>query len=168
MGEGLVEDVTTHPATRAMVDEYVSWYDRHLDPDWQETLLAPARSERASAGWAYVLPKTSADLVGMGRSFAKTSFLSAGNITHTPAYGHLIAMGILTAVQERNPSAKNLADAEAYRALIAGTGRFLTFSGGAPPIGPRPPPHPPPPPGPQNPARTYTPPGPPRQNRQPT
>jgi aromatic ring hydroxylase len=137
MGEGLVEDVTTHPATRAMVDEYVAWYDRHLDPDWQETLITPATAERASAGWAYVLPKNSADLVGMGRSFAKTSFLSAGNITHTPAYGHLIAMGILTAVQERNPSAKNLADAEAYRALIASTGRFLTFSGGAAPIGHR-------------------------------
>ena len=53
---------------------------------------------------ATVLPKTCDDLVGMGRSFAKTLFLSAGNITHTPAYGHLIAMGVLTAVQERNAS----------------------------------------------------------------
>ena len=27
LGEGLIEDVTSHPATRAMVDEYVAWYD---------------------------------------------------------------------------------------------------------------------------------------------
>ena len=31
-GEGAVEDVTTHPTLRAMVDEYVAWYDRHFDP----------------------------------------------------------------------------------------------------------------------------------------
>ena len=32
MGEGMVDDVTTHPATRAMVDEYVAWYDLHVRP----------------------------------------------------------------------------------------------------------------------------------------
>ena len=41
MGEGRVADVTTHPATRAMVDEYALWYDRHLDPAWHDALLAP-------------------------------------------------------------------------------------------------------------------------------
>ena len=40
-GEGLIEDVTTHPATRAMVDEYVAWYDLHLDPEWIEVLFSP-------------------------------------------------------------------------------------------------------------------------------
>ena len=40
MGEGLVEDVTTHPATRAMVEEYVAWYDLHLDPAWHEIALS--------------------------------------------------------------------------------------------------------------------------------
>ena len=113
LGEGRVEDVTTHPATSAMVEEYVAWYDRHLDPAWQDILFAPAAPDRERAAWAYILPKTSDDLIGMGRSFAKTIFLSAGNITHTPAYGHLIAMGVLTAVQERNVSAKQLADAAA-------------------------------------------------------
>src|SRR5207302_7251592 len=32
MGVGAVDDVTTHPATRALVEEYAAWYDRHLDP----------------------------------------------------------------------------------------------------------------------------------------
>jgi hypothetical protein len=34
LGEGLVEDVTTHPATSAVVEEYALWYDRHFDPAW--------------------------------------------------------------------------------------------------------------------------------------
>src|SRR5260370_41705827 len=71
----------------------------------------------------------------MGRSFAKTIFLSAGNITHTPAYGNLIALGVLTAVQSRNVSQQQVAEAVAYRELIARTGRFLTYCGGAPIIG---------------------------------
>src|SRR5271156_1756166 len=99
MGEGWVEDVTTHPATRAMVEEYALWYDRHLDPAWQDILLSPHQAHGERAPWAYLLPKKAEDLVGMGRSFAKTTFLSAGNITHTPAYGNLIALGVLTAAQ---------------------------------------------------------------------
>ena len=30
LGDGLVEDVTSHPATRAVVDEYAAWYDLHV------------------------------------------------------------------------------------------------------------------------------------------
>ena len=71
----------------------------------------------------------------MGRCFSATTFLSAGNITHTPAYGHLIAMGIQTVVNQRNASPEQRANAEAYRALIARTGRFLTFAAGAATIG---------------------------------
>src|SRR5712671_2789293 len=134
MGEGLVADVTTHPATAAMVEEYVAWYDRHFGPAWQDILIAPAASGREATAWAYLLPLTSEDLIGMGRSFAKTIFLSAGNITHTPGYGHLISLGVLTAVQQQNVSPKQIADALAYRELIAETGRFLTFCGGAAPL----------------------------------
>jgi aromatic ring hydroxylase len=137
MGEGWVEDVTTHPATRAMVEEYIAWYDRHLDPAWLEVLLAPPNSEGKCIPWAYVLPRNAGELIGMGRSFAKTTFLSAGNITHTPAYGNLIAMGVLTAVEACNASEQQIAQAVAYRELIARTGRFLTYCGGAPIIGQR-------------------------------
>jgi hypothetical protein len=70
-------------------------------------------------------------------SFAKTIFLSPGNITHTPAYGNLIALGVLTAVQSRNASQQRVAEAVAYREMIARTGRFLTYCGGAPIIGQR-------------------------------
>jgi aromatic ring hydroxylase len=137
MGQGWVEDVTTHPATQAMVEEYVAWYDRHFDPDWREVLLAPTNAGGERVPWAYVLPRSAEDLVGVGRSIAKTTFLSAGNITHTPAYGHLIAMGVLTAAQTRNAPEHQIAEALGYRELIARTGRFLTFCGGAPIIGQR-------------------------------
>ena len=71
----------------------------------------------------------------MGRCFAATTFRSAGNITHTPAYGHMIALGVLHAVGTRNASAVQIRNAEAYRAEIARTGRFLTFASGAATIG---------------------------------
>ncbi|HVH82625.1 MAG TPA: 4-hydroxyphenylacetate 3-hydroxylase N-terminal domain-containing protein [Stellaceae bacterium] len=132
MGEGRVDDVTTHPATKAMVDEYVAWHDRHRDPDWADTLISPA-----GIPWALTAPTNSADLIGMGRSYAKTCLLSAGNITHDPAYGNLIAMGIVNAVCEHGAGPEHVARAEKYRAMIAQTGRFLTFSGGSPPIGHR-------------------------------
>jgi len=135
MGEGLVEDVTVHPATRATVDEYVAWYDRHFDPEWQDVLLMPPDAQGVRAPWAYALPKSFQDLRAMGRSFSATTFLSAGNITHTPAYGNLIALGILDAVQQRNVSREQIASAVAHRERIVRTGRFLTFSAGAATIG---------------------------------
>ena len=71
----------------------------------------------------------------MGRCFSASTFLSAGNITHTPAYGHMIALGLLATVQERNVSARQIADAAAYREMIAHTEKFLTFCGGGATIG---------------------------------
>jgi aromatic ring hydroxylase len=136
MGGGAVEDVTTHPATRAMVEEYVAWYDRHRDPEWQDILLAPADGGERTP-WAFTLPRSKQDLIGMGRSFAKTIFLSAGNITHDPAYGNLIALGVLTTVQTQNVSPEQVDNALAYRDMIARTGRFITYCGGAPIVGQR-------------------------------
>jgi 4-hydroxyphenylacetate 3-monooxygenase len=133
MGEGLIHDVTTHAATRAMVDEYVAWYDLLHDPGWRETALRPADL----APWAYVVPQSADDLGGMGRFFSATTFLSAGNITHTPCYGHMIALGVLASVEERDASPEQIANAAHYRAMIADTGRFLTFCGGGPTIGAR-------------------------------
>jgi aromatic ring hydroxylase len=137
MGGGPIDDVTTHPATRAMVEEYVAWYDRHFDPAWQDTLLAPAAAGGDRLPWAFVLPRTTDDVIGMGRSFAKTAFLSAGNITHDAAYGNLIALGVLTAVEEQNVAPEQAGNVLAYRDMIARTGRFTTYCGGAPIIGQR-------------------------------
>jgi aromatic ring hydroxylase len=118
-----------------MVDEYVAWYDRHHDPEWQDVLLTPSDGGGPRVPWAFTLPRTSADLRAMGRSYAETIFLTAGNMTHTPGYGNLIALGLLDVVQQRNVSPEQIASAVAYRDLIARTGRFLTFSAGAATIG---------------------------------
>jgi aromatic ring hydroxylase len=137
MGAGSVADVTTHPATSAMVEEYVRWYDRQGDPAWRETLLAPAVAGKR-VPWAFVLPRTEKDVIGMGRSFAKTLFLSAGNITHDPAYGNLIAMGVVSAVESENgASSTQAANALAYRDGITHAQKFITYCGGAPIIGTR-------------------------------
>ena len=135
MGEGLVEDVTVHPATRAMVDEYAAWYDRHHDPAWQDVLLTAPDERGARRPWAFAVPRTPANLRAMGRSYAATIFLTAGNMTHTPGYGNLIALGIQDVVRQRKVSPEQGASAAAYRDLLARTGRFLTFSAGAATIG---------------------------------
>src|SRR5215469_6762103 len=103
--DGLVEDVTVHPSTRPMVDEYVAWYDRHQDPEWRDLLLAPPDDSGARTPWAFVAPRSAADLRAMGRSYAATVFLTAGNMTHTPGYGNLIALGIRDVVLQRKVSA---------------------------------------------------------------
>ncbi len=43
MGEGPVADVTTDPATSAMVNEYAAWYDRHFDPVGPVGPVGPVR-----------------------------------------------------------------------------------------------------------------------------
>jgi aromatic ring hydroxylase len=135
MGQGMVEDVTTHPATRAMVDEYVGWYDLHFDPAWQDIALAPAAAHGKRLPWAYTAPRTAEELQAMGRFFAASTFLSAGNITHTPAYGQLIALGLLCSLEERGAPSEQITRAADYREMIAKTHRFLTFCGGGPTIG---------------------------------
>jgi aromatic ring hydroxylase len=130
-----VHDLTTHPATRAMVEYYAQWYDRHSDPQWRDRLLTPPDAHGERTPLAFLVPQCADDLRRMGRSFAATIFPSAGNVTHTPAYGHLIALGILEAVQRRNPAPDHIATAARYRDWLAETGRFLTFSSGGATIG---------------------------------
>lgn len=137
MGEGRVDDVTTHPATKAMVEQYVAWYDRHFDPAWADVLLAPADANGNRVPWAFVSPRNSAEAIAVGRAIQATTFLSAGNITHTPLYGNLIALGVLTAAETRDAGPHHAANATRYREMIASTGRFLTFCGGAAVIGQR-------------------------------
>ena len=73
MGEGLIDDVTTHPATRAMVDEYVAWYDRHADPAWTDRVHMPD-----GAPLAYLLPKSADHLVGIVSPSDIARLLQAG------------------------------------------------------------------------------------------
>jgi aromatic ring hydroxylase len=127
--------MTTHPATCAMVEYYAAWYDRHFDPEWQNILLTPPAATGGSLPLAFLTPQSADDLRRMGRSFTATIFPTAGNVTHTPAYGHLIALGILDAVQRWSPSPEHVATAAKYREQLADSGRFLTFSSGGATVG---------------------------------
>ena len=124
-----------HPATRAMVDYYAGWYDHHCDPAWKDILLATPNASGEHIPLAFLVPQCADDLRRMGRSFAATIFPTAGNVTHTPAYGNLIALGILDAVERRHPASDYLAAAAKYRDWLAETWRFLTFSSGGATIG---------------------------------
>jgi len=69
MGEGLIDDVTVHPATRAMVEEYAAWYDRHFEPAWHDVVLTPPDPQGDREPWAFTLPKSSDHLRGMGQCY---------------------------------------------------------------------------------------------------
>jgi aromatic ring hydroxylase len=137
LGEGRVDDVATHPATAGMVRNYVEWYDRHFDPAWQDILLTPPDQEGKRRPVAFEIPRTPEDLRQLGRAVMKVSFLSGGNVTHTPGYGALIALGILDAVIAMGQPPERIQAARKYRDLIAETGRFITFAAGVTPPGDR-------------------------------
>src|SRR5262249_44175426 len=122
LGHGWVDDVAAHPATSAMVGEYVAWYDHHFDPAWQDVVLTPTATNGKRLPVSYLVPRTAQDLRSMGRCFFATTFPTAGNVTHTPAYGHLIALGIEHAVSLRGASDEQAAHARAYREEIARSG----------------------------------------------
>ena len=69
--------MVTHPATSATVEQYVAWYDRHFDPVWADTLLSPPDASGNRVPRAFVLPKTSADVIAIGRAIQTTIFLSS-------------------------------------------------------------------------------------------
>jgi 4-hydroxyphenylacetate 3-monooxygenase len=137
VGEGEIADVTTHPATQPMVDYYAQWYDRHSDLDWADILLTEPDRGGARKPRAFEIPESADDLRRLGKAISKVSFESAGNVTHTPGYGALIALGSLDGVRTMNVSARQIEQAEDYRNRLAETGRFLTFSNGGMPVGVR-------------------------------
>ena len=137
LGEGAVADVTTHPATAAMVAEYAAWYDRHFDPQWQDTLLTPPDANGQRHPLALTPPLTPDDLKRMGKQISAVHFLTGGNMTHTPGYGELIALGLQNVMKRLGNSAAEIEAAEEYLEYISKSGRFLTYAGGGPLIGTR-------------------------------
>lgn len=137
VGEGQVPDVTTHNLTKNMVQEYSTWYDRHYLPEWQNTLMTGPENNPATRPLAFEIPKTSSDLQAQGTALRSILSASGGNITHTPGYGALIALGLLNHITELNNSSEDVEAVIKYRNHISDTGRFLTFAGGGSLIGSR-------------------------------
>lgn len=137
LGEGAVHDITTHHATAAMVDEYVAWYDRHFDPEWQDTLLTPPDGSGHRQPVLLTPPETGDDLKRLGRAIGATHFAGGGNVTHTPAYGALISLGLLNVLSRVDESNEEIEVAREYLESLPKGGRFLTYAGGGPLIGTR-------------------------------
>ena len=137
MGEGAVADVTTGRATSAMVNEYVRWYDRHFEADWQDILLGPADGKGERRPLAFTPPKTPEDLRRLGKALSAVLALSGGNMTHTPGYGVLILVGLVNVLTRLNHSREEIGAAERYLESLMESGRFLTLAGAGPVIGTR-------------------------------
>ena len=137
LGEGPVADVTTDPSTSVMVDEYAAWYDRHFDAGWQDVLLTPPDGSGRRHPLALTPPETSGGLRRLGKAVSAVHFLTGGNMTHTPGYGALIALGMLNVLKRLDNSSEEIGAAEAYLESLSESGRFLTFAGGGPLIGTR-------------------------------
>ena len=118
LGEGLIDDVTTHPATQPMVDEYVAWYDRHFDPKWQDSVLMPPDEGgvRRPVGYLVRGARTICAAWG-GVSRRRPSPVPATSPTRRPTV--IIALGVLHAVGLGKAQPDQVANAEAYRAEIA-------------------------------------------------
>ena len=126
LGVGAIDDVTTHPVTAPVAREYAAWYDRHRDPTWRGLLMRAPRKP-----WAYEIPTTSKELRAMGAAIQEVALESGGNLTHTPGYGALIALGAAQAAAAVAPD--RAAAAMRFRNALARNGRFVTFSAGGPP-----------------------------------
>ena len=132
MGEGLVDDVTTHPATRAMVEEYVAWYDRHFDPAWQDVVLTPPDAAGRRSPWAYVRAEESRRPARDGPVLLRHDVPQRRQHHPHPGLRHTSspwASSTRSSSATSRPSRSR--NAAAYRELIARTGRFLTFCAGA-------------------------------------
>jgi len=137
LGIGQIDDITTHPATKSMVDAYALWYDRLNDLAWHDRVLTPPDAKGHRRPIAFQVPQCEDDLKRLGRQISATLFPSGGNMTHTPGYGALIALGLLDTLHAMKLSEAEIAIAAAYRDDLARTGRFLTFSAGGAPAGVR-------------------------------
>ncbi len=135
LGDGPVDDVTTHPLTKGMVDSYAAWYDRYSDPAWQDTLWTQPGASGERRPLAFEIPQSADDLKRLGKAVSSVHFTTGGNMTHTPGYGALIALGLLDTLKAMDLSAEEIANAAAYRDELARTSKFLTFSAGGAPIG---------------------------------
>jgi 4-hydroxyphenylacetate 3-monooxygenase len=116
-----------------MASYYGRWYERHRDPAFADVFQTAQVPGEARKPLAFHLPRTSDDLRRIGAAAHFAAFETGGNVTHTPLYGNLIALGVLDAALENGVPQRRIDAVTAYREGLAGSGRFLTFSSG---IGP--------------------------------
>ncbi len=93
-----IADVTTHPATAAVVEANADWYDRHHDPTLRDVLWTAPDGAGQRQPRAFAVPHTPADLRALAESIRLLSFPNAGNLTHPAGYGAVITFGVMDTV----------------------------------------------------------------------
>ena len=115
-----IDDVSTHPITRGVVDALAAWYDAHADPQWAEKLL---NTHGEPAGM--VIPTSPRDLELLFQSLRDWTVRNAGNITHTPVEAHGILLSIRDCVHAGG-NQERVAAVDAYRDRVQREGRLAT------------------------------------------
>jgi aromatic ring hydroxylase len=115
-----IDNVSTHPATRAVVYALASWYDAHTDPAWTSRLL---NQDGEPAGM--VIPRDTDDLLRLHQSLRDWTVRNAGSITHTPVEAHGILLSVRDCVHAGG-NADRIAAVDVYRDKVQGEGRLAT------------------------------------------
>jgi 4-hydroxyphenylacetate 3-monooxygenase len=116
-----IANVSTHPATRAVVDALAGWYDAHRNPTWDDKLLTPDGNDSTGL----VIPTSSDDLWRLEETIREWAVRNAGQITHTPVEAHCILLAVRDAIHAGGP--KERAGAiDAYRERVQREGRLVT------------------------------------------
>jgi 4-hydroxyphenylacetate 3-monooxygenase len=115
-----VGNISTHPATRPVVDALAEWYDAHRDPAWTARLLT---KDGEPAG--LTIPTTPDDLWALEETIRAWAVRNAGQITHTPVEAHTILLAVRDTVHAGGPKDRIQA-IDAYRERIQREGRLVT------------------------------------------
>jgi 4-hydroxyphenylacetate 3-monooxygenase len=116
IGSEKIDDIRTHPATKAVVAEHARYYDRHSDPEWAPKLMS---KDDPSVPIAFKQPKTAEDLTDLVTASRAQAEPSVGNITHPPGYGALIMLGCYDPVLSHGDGSRNDIVESYYRKLLA-------------------------------------------------
>ena len=122
-----ITDISSHPATRGVVDALAEWYDLHHDSAWTNTLLDPQGEPLG-----LTIPRSGDDLWALAESIRAFAVRNAGQITHTPVLAHLLLLAVRDSVHAGG-NKDRIAAIDAYRNRVEREGLLAT----APIVGPQ-------------------------------
>jgi aromatic ring hydroxylase len=115
-----ITDISSHPATRGVVDALAEWYDLHHDPAWTDTLL-----DTQGKPIGLTIPKSGDDLWALAESIRAFAVRNAGQITHTPVLAHLLLLAVRDSVHAGG-NKDCITAIDAYRDRMAREGLLAT------------------------------------------
>ena len=115
-----ITDISSHPATRGVVDALAEWYDLHHDPTWTDTLL-----DTQGEPIGLTIPRSGDALWAVAESIRAFAVRNAGQITHTPVLAHMLLLAVRDSVHAGG-NKDHIAAIDAYRDRMAREGLLAT------------------------------------------